>query len=49
MGYRQAVEATHANYMMLEMSAAVKKDHRDEGARRLGGVADALEKENKSG
>ncbi len=49
MGYRQSVEATHSNYMMLEMSEAVKRDGDEREGRRLGGVADALAKEDKGG
>jgi hypothetical protein len=45
MGYRQAMEATHSNYMMLEMSELIKREGEERPERRLGGVADALAKE----
>ena len=45
MGYRQAMEATHSNYMMLEMSELIKREGKERPERRLGGVADALAKE----
>lgn len=49
MGFRQTVEATHSNYMMLEMSATIKKEGDDQEERRLSGVADALAKEARQG
>jgi enoyl-CoA hydratase len=48
MGYRQAVEATHSNYMMLEMSASIKREGDKGEELRLGGVKDALAKEDKT-
>ncbi len=46
MGYRNAVQATHSSYMMLEMAGSVRSKKGDEkGERRLGGVAKALAKE----
>ena len=45
MGYRNAVQAAHSSYMMMELAGAVRP--RDgETERRLGGVAKALEKES---
>ncbi len=45
MGYRQSIEATHSNYMMLEMSENIRRQGNERTERRLGGVADALAKE----
>ncbi len=47
MGYRQSIEATHSNYMMLQMSQSIKRSGDERAQRRLGGVADALAKESK--
>jgi enoyl-CoA hydratase len=44
MGYRNAIQAAHSSYMMMELAGTVRP--RDgETERRLGGVAKALEKE----
>ena len=45
MGYRQSVESAHSNYMMLEMSTQAQQADKERSERRLGGVADALAKE----
>ena len=45
MGYRQSVESAHSNYMMLEMSTKSAQGEQERADRRLGGVADALKKE----
>jgi enoyl-CoA hydratase len=44
MGYRNAVQATHSSYMMLELAGSVRP-REGETERRLGGVALALRKE----
>ncbi|MDP6470249.1 MAG: enoyl-CoA hydratase-related protein [Pseudomonadales bacterium] len=49
MGYRNAVQATHSSYMMLEMAGSVRAKDADPEQRRLGGVALALEKEKNKG
>jgi len=45
MGYREAVQAAHSNYMMLEMTRSIRQVDEHAGPRQLGGVAAALEKE----
>lgn len=47
MGYRQSVEAAHSNYMMMEMATSAQTLGEEKGARRMGGVANALAKEEK--
>lgn len=44
MGYRNAVQAAHSSYMVLELAGSVRAKE-GESERRLGGVADALRKE----
>lgn len=46
MGYRNAVQAAHSSYMMMEIAGAVRP-RKGESERRLGGVAAALDKEGK--
>jgi enoyl-CoA hydratase len=45
MGYRNALHAAHASYMVLEMSRTEREGERDPADRRLAGVAAALAKE----
>lgn len=45
MGYRQAVEAAHSSYMLMEMAEQAKLGEQGREERRLGGVGDALKKE----
>jgi enoyl-CoA hydratase len=45
MGYRNALHAAHANYMVLEMTRAEREAHQHPGERQLGGVAAALAKD----
>jgi enoyl-CoA hydratase len=47
MGFRNAVQATHSSYMMMEIAGAVRptKGDQERGEKRLCGVAAALEKE----
>ena len=46
MGYRNAVQGAHSNYMMMELAGTVRPKSDDPQARRLGGVAAALGKED---
>jgi enoyl-CoA hydratase len=45
MGYRTALHAAHANYLVLEMTRDEREAHLNPGARQLGGVAAALAKD----
>ena len=45
MGYRNAVQAAHSNYMLIEMTRAERGLDTTAGPRQLGGVAAALAKE----
>ena len=45
MGYRQHIEASHSNYMMMNMAQQLSKSDGGVSARRLSGVADAMKKE----
>ncbi len=48
MGYRTAVQAAHANYMVLEMTRAEREAHLNPAERQLGGVAAALAKDRQA-
>jgi enoyl-CoA hydratase len=48
MGYRTALQAAHANYLLLEMTRTEREGELAPGARRLGGVAAALAKQRNS-
>ena len=45
MGYRNALHAAHANYLVLEMTRAEREAHLNPAERQLGGVAAALAKD----
>lgn len=47
MGYRTALHAAHANYMVLEMTRGEREAHQNSGERQLGGVAAALAKDKR--
>lgn len=45
MGYRQHIEASHSNYMMMNMAQQLSSSDGGVSERRLSGVADALKKQ----
>ena len=45
MGYRQHIEASHSNYMMMHMAQEISQADAGIADRQLSGVADALRKE----
>ncbi len=45
MGYRQHIEASHSNYMMMDMAQQLSKSDGGVSERRLSGVVDALKKD----
>ncbi|XOV89939.1 MAG: enoyl-CoA hydratase-related protein [Pseudomonadota bacterium] len=47
MGYRNNVQANHSNYMLLEMTRSIRGADESAGRRQLGGVAAALEKDQR--